>query len=53
MACDLPTQTDPAGNVTRRTRFELRTAVVKYVDTFQSDGFMKPERLVKSEQVND
>jgi hypothetical protein len=50
---DLPTQTDPAGNVTRRTRFELRTVVVKYIDTFQTDGFLKPERLVKSEKAED
>lgn len=50
---DLPTQTDPAGNVTRRTRFELRTVSTKYIDTYVRAGPFEPEKLTKSEEAKD
>lgn len=50
---DVPTATDPAGNITRKTRFELRTVVKKYVDTFRREGPFDPEKLVETKEVTD
>ena len=48
---EVPVVTDDAGRVTKTTKFDLRTVVKKFVDTYRSEGMFSESKLVKSEEA--
>lgn len=47
---EIPTATNDAGDVSRRTQFELRTLRKRFIDTYEV-GMFKSDKLVNTEEV--
>jgi hypothetical protein len=50
---EMPVKTDEAGNVARTTRFELRTKVTKYVDTYEAENTFATPVLKSTVESNE
>lgn len=48
---EIPVETDPAGNVTKTTRFELPTTIRHYRETYKSGGMFGKDEFVSREEV--
>jgi len=50
---EVPVATDEAGKVSKTTKFETRTVVKKFVDTYRRENLMAPDELVESQEVTE
>lgn len=48
---EIPSETDAAGKVSKTVKFEVRTNVHKFIDTYQRKGLMAPPERIASEEV--
>jgi len=49
---EVPIETDQAGAVTKTTRFELPTRIIKYRETYKSGGMFGSDKLISRDEVN-
>lgn len=50
---EVPIATNEAGQVTKTTRFEVRSTMKKFVDTYKQDGMFSAKQLVESKEATD
>lgn len=50
---EVPAKVDESGKVTKTTKFELKTFLKKYSETYRQEGVFEPKKLMESKEVTD